>query len=37
VEQGLDGEVVHDREPGTSVWRRLAVWLISLLPVEWLL
>ena len=27
VEQGPDGEVVHDREPGTSVWRRLAVWV----------
>ena len=33
-----DGEVVrHDIEPGTSAWRRSAVWFLSLLPIEWLL
>jgi cardiolipin synthase C len=30
-------EVVHDVEPGTTVWRRVAVWLLSWLPIEWLL
>jgi len=27
----------HDREPGTSVWRRALVWCLSVLPIEWLL
>ena len=27
----------HDREPGTSVWRRALVWCLSALPIEWLL
>jgi len=30
-------EVVHHQEPGTGVWRRLAVALLSVLPIEWLL
>ena len=30
-------EVVHHQEPGTGVWRRLAVALLSMLPIEWLL
>ncbi|MCA1248810.1 phospholipase D family protein [Massilia sp. MS-15] len=27
----------HDKEPGTSVWQRVAVQLLSLLPIDWLL
>lgn len=27
----------HDREPGTSLWQRLGVSLLSLLPIDWLL
>lgn len=30
-------EVVHDREPGIDLWRRLAVSVFSRLPIEWLL
>jgi putative cardiolipin synthase len=30
-------EVVREEEPGTSVWRRFAVALLSVLPIEWLL
>ncbi len=34
----VDGkEVVHEREPGASLWRRLTVAVLSLLPIEWLL
>ena len=30
-----DGQTVrYDSEPGASVWQRLSVWFISLLPVE---
>ena len=33
-----EGEWVrHDTEPGTSFWRRLEVWLMSMLPIEWFL
>jgi len=33
-----EGEWVrHDIEPGTSFWQRLEVWLMSMLPIEWLL
>jgi cardiolipin synthase C len=33
-----EGESVrHDTEPGTSFWQRLEVWLMSMLPIEWLL
>src|SRR3989449_2744054 len=33
-----EGEwVQHDTEPGTSFWQRLEVWLMSMLPIEWLL
>jgi putative cardiolipin synthase len=33
-----EGEWVrHDTEPGTSFWRRLEIWLLSMLPIEWLL
>jgi putative cardiolipin synthase len=37
VEQTHDAEVVHDREPGTGFWLRLAVRVMSMLPIEWLL
>jgi putative cardiolipin synthase len=34
----VDGvEIVHEQEPGTDVWRRLMVVMLSLLPIEWLL
>ena len=29
--------VRHEKEPGTSWWLRAAVWLLSLLPIDWLL
>jgi len=33
-----DGQTVrHDTEPGTTLWQRLAVWFLSLLPIEPLL
>jgi putative cardiolipin synthase len=33
-----EGESVrHDTEPGTSFWQRLEVWLMSMLPIDWLL
>jgi putative cardiolipin synthase len=31
------GERVHRREPGTTLWQRLGVALLSYLPIEWLL
>ena len=30
-------QVRHDTEPGTSFWQRLGVWLLSMLPIEWML
>ena len=30
-------EVVREAEPGTGVWRRFVVALLSVLPIEWLL
>ena len=30
-------ETPHDTEPGTRAWQRAAVWLLSLLPIEWML
>lgn len=33
-----DGKTIrHDTEPGTSLWQRLSVWFVSLLPLEPLL
>jgi putative cardiolipin synthase len=33
-----DGELIrYDKSPGTSWWLRAAVWLLSLLPIDWLL
>jgi putative cardiolipin synthase len=37
IERRGDELVRHDTEPGTSWWLRAAVWLLSLLPIEWLL
>ena len=37
IERGDGANVRHDTEPGTSVWQRLAVRLLSLLPIEWML
>ena len=33
-EAGSDGEKVYDTEPQTSLWRRMSVWFIGLLPLE---
>ena len=30
-------EVVQEEEPGTGVWRRFTVAVLSMLPIEWLL
>jgi putative cardiolipin synthase len=33
-----EGKVVqHTREPGVSIWRQMAVRILSLLPIDWLL
>ena len=33
-----DGQsIVHDAEPGASMWQRFSVWLLSLLPIDSLL
>jgi putative cardiolipin synthase len=33
-----EGEWVrHDTEPGSSFWQRVEIWLMSMLPIEWLL
>jgi putative cardiolipin synthase len=37
IERRGGESVRHDTEPGTSAWQRARVWLLSLLPVEWLL
>jgi putative cardiolipin synthase len=37
LEYQNDGWVRHDTEPGTTFFRRTQVWLLSLLPIEWLL
>jgi cardiolipin synthase C len=37
TEQRDGREVRHDTEPGTSVWQRAAVTVLSWLPIEWLL
>ncbi len=37
VEQRGDETIVHRTEPGTSVWQRLLVRLLSVLPIDWLL
>ncbi|HEV2750198.1 MAG TPA: phospholipase D family protein [Gemmatimonadales bacterium] len=37
IDRNEGAEVVHEHEPGTDVWRRLTVALLSVLPIEWLL
>lgn len=37
IEHGNGERIVHDEEPRASLGRRFAVWLLSLLPIEWLL
>ena len=38
IDRRVDGSVVrHDREPGTSAWRRAVTGFMSLLPIDWLL
>lgn len=37
TEQHAGKSIRHETEPGTSVWKRAGVYLISLLPIEWLL
>jgi putative cardiolipin synthase len=37
VDRSEGNEIVHDHEPGASLWRRLCVAVLSLLPIEWLL
>jgi cardiolipin synthase C len=37
IERQEGNEIRHDTEPGTSTWQRTGVWLLSLLPIEWLL
>ncbi|ATQ76934.1 hypothetical protein CR152_22250 [Massilia violaceinigra] len=32
-----DTEIRHDTEPGTGFWKRAAVGMLSLLPIDWLL
>ncbi|HXE54391.1 MAG TPA: phospholipase D family protein [Tepidisphaeraceae bacterium] len=37
LEQRDGHEVIHTEEPGTGVWRRAFVRVLSVLPIEWLL
>lgn len=37
IERGEDGLDVHDIEPGTTLLQRLAIRVLSRLPIEWLL
>jgi cardiolipin synthase C len=37
IERRGDELVRHNTEPGTSWWLRAAAWLLSLLPIDWLL
>jgi putative cardiolipin synthase len=37
LERRGSGLIRYDKEPGTSWWLRAAAWLLSLLPIEWLL
>jgi len=35
--QDADGQRRYDTEPGTRWWQRALMWLLSLLPIDWLL
>jgi cardiolipin synthase C len=37
TERHENGATVHTSEPGTSVWKRIGVALMALLPIDWLL
>lgn len=37
IERRDGAEIRHDTEPGTSLWLRTLVGLLSLLPIEWML
>ncbi len=37
IERDGDREIVHRKEPGTSRFQRGSIWLLSHLPIEWLL
>ncbi|MBN9132104.1 MAG: hypothetical protein J0H48_01885 [Nitrosospira multiformis] len=37
IEQHGEKQVRPDTEPGTSFWQRLGVWILSVLPIEWML
>jgi len=37
LEQRNGQTLRHDTEPGTTIWQRAGVYLMSLLPIEWLL
>src|SRR5690606_32472576 len=37
IEQRDGREIVHEEEPGTSAFQRGGIWLLSHLPIEWLL
>jgi len=37
IERVDDRRIVHDDEPYASLARRIGAWLVSLLPIEWLL
>ena len=37
IERRGDSSVRHDVEPGTTLWQRFAVRVLSLLPIDWLL
>jgi cardiolipin synthase C len=37
IERRQGESVTHDVEPGTNAWQRAEIWLLSMLPIEWLL
>jgi len=37
LEPHENGVIVHKSEPGVSWWKRFAVAVMALLPIEWLL
>jgi putative cardiolipin synthase len=37
VERRNGETLIHDKEPGAGFWRRACVFILSLLPIEWLL
>jgi putative cardiolipin synthase len=37
IERNEGAEIVHRREPGSTFWQRLFVWIVGKLPIDWLL